>query len=120
MKPIQVPRLARTPRPLVLPQVVAKVLNRHTLVKSPESRLCVAVITAAIADCLSPSAKTRAEARRFILGPRLARWADAVGLELDFVRAIAREAGYLADHTRPPAVKRAARTSAPRKEPAHA
>ena len=86
------------PKPLVGLQVIEKVLNRHTFLVCPESRLVVAVIGSAIADCLSLSNKRqRNAARRFVLGADLALWCDLVGLHPDFVRRIARQAGYLAD-----------------------
>ena len=39
----------------------------------------------------------RREARRFLLGNDLGLWCDWVGLNPDFVRRIAQQAGYLAD-----------------------
>ncbi len=60
----------RPPKPLVGQRVLEKVLNRHTAVSCPESRLLVAVISVAIVDCLSPSNRhLRRQARRFVLGP---------------------------------------------------
>ena len=41
------------PKPLVTLTPIDKVLNRHTFLVTPESRLVVAVITRAIGDCLS-------------------------------------------------------------------
>ena len=101
----------RPPKPLVGQRVLEKVLNRHTAVSCPESRLLVAVISAAIVDCLSLGKGVRREARCFVLGPDLERWCDWVGLNPDFVRRIAHQAGYLADeqqhweggHTKAPA-----------------
>ena len=87
----------RPPKPLVGQRVLEKVLNRHTAVNCPESRLLVAVISVAIVDCLSLGKGVRREARRFVLGPDLERWCDWVGLNPDFVRRIAQQAGYLAD-----------------------
>ena len=58
----------RPPKPLVGQRVLEKVLNRHTAVSCPESRLFVAVISAAIVDCLSLGKGVRREARRFLLG----------------------------------------------------
>ncbi|AKH37559.1 MULTISPECIES: hypothetical protein [Nitrosomonas] len=85
------------PRPLAGLEAVEKIMNRHVQVTCPESRLVVAVIALAIQDCLDRSdSKQRHEARRFILGPGLQHWCDLVGLHVDFVRAIARKAGYLA------------------------
>ena len=60
-------------------------------------RLAVAVITRAIGDCLSLGRGVRREARRFLLGDDLGLWCDLVGLHPDFVRFVARKAGYLAD-----------------------
>ena len=87
----------RPPKPLVGQRVLEKVLNRHTAVNCPESRLLVAVISAAIVDCLSLGKGVRREARRFLLGNDLGLWCDWVGLNPDFVRRIAHQAGYLAD-----------------------
>jgi len=86
------------PKPLVGLQAIEKVLNRHTFLVTPESRLVVAVIARAIHDslCLT-NRRMRREARRFLLGDDLALWCDLVGLHPDFVRRIARQAGYLAD-----------------------
>ena len=85
------------PKPLVTLTPIDKVLNRHTFLVTPESRLVVAVITRAIGDCLSLGRGVRREARRFLLGDDLGLWCDLVGLHPDFVRFIARKAGYLAD-----------------------
>ena len=101
----------RPPKPLVGQRVLEKVLNRHTAVSCPESRLFVAVISAAIVDCLSLGKGVRREARRFLLGDDLGLWCDWVGLNPDFVRRIAHQAGYLVDeqqnweggHTKAPA-----------------
>jgi len=98
----------RPPKPLVGQRILEKVLNRHTAVRCPESRLVVAVISVAIVDCLCQSSRRlRRQARHFILGTDLQTWCDWVGLNPDFVRRIARQAGYLADqapqHKRAPA-----------------
>ena len=85
------------PKPLVTLMPIDKVLNRHTFLVTPESRLVVAVITRAIGDCLSLGRGVRREARRFLLGDDLGLWCDLVGLHPDFVRFVARKAGYLAD-----------------------
>ena len=86
------------PKPLVGIRPVERMLNRHTAMDSPESRLVVAVIARAIDDCLSLGNKRqRREARRFVLGDDLTLWCDLVGLHPDFVRFVARNAGYLAD-----------------------
>lgn len=85
------------PKPLVCVHPIEKVLNRHTFLVTPESRLVVAVIARAIGDCLSLSVRPRREARRFLLGDDLTLWCDLVGLHPDFVRFVARKAGYLAD-----------------------
>ena len=42
----------RPPKPLASQRVLEKVLNRHTAVRCPESRLLVAVISVAIVDSL--------------------------------------------------------------------
>ena len=86
------------PKPLVGLQAIEKVLNRHTFLVTPESRLVVAVLARAIHDSMSLSnRRMRREARRFLLGDDLALWCDLVGLHPDFVRFVARKAGYLAD-----------------------
>ena len=85
------------PKPLVGVHPIEKMLNRHTFLVTPESRLVVAVIARAIGDCLSLSVRPRREARRFLLGDDLTLWCDLVGLHPDFVRFVARKAGYLAD-----------------------
>ena len=88
----------RPPKPLASQRVLEKVLNRHTAVRCPESRLLVAVISVAIVDSLSLTNRhLRRQARRFVLGPELEKWCDLVGLHSDFVRFVARKAGYLAD-----------------------
>jgi hypothetical protein len=92
------PERWRPPKPLVGPRALEKVLNRHTAVSCPESRLVVAVISVAIVDCLCLTNRhLRREARHFVLGPDLEKWCDWVGLNPDFVRRIACQAGYLAD-----------------------
>jgi len=86
------------PKPLVGLPTLERVLNRHTAFACPESRLVVAVIALAIHDALCVSnRRRRARARRFLLGEDLTPWCALVGLEPDFVRFIARRAGYLAD-----------------------
>ncbi len=86
------------PKPLVGLQAIEKALNRHTVLVTPESRLVVAVLARAIHDSLSLSnRRMRREARRFLLGDDLTLWCDLVGLHPDFVRFVARKAGYLAD-----------------------
>lgn len=85
------------PKPLVGVRPVEKVLNRHTVVACPESRLVVAVIVRAIDDCLAHCTKPRRQARRFLLGDELIQWCDLVGLNPEFVRFVAQRAGYLAD-----------------------
>jgi len=86
------------PKPLVGLQAIEKVLNRHTFLVCPESRLVVAVLARAIHDSLSlTNRRMRREARRFLLGDDLTLWCDLVGLHPDFVRLVARKAGYLAD-----------------------
>ena len=54
------------PKPLVTLTPIDKVLNRHTFLVTPESRLVVAVITRAIGDCLSLGRGLRRESRRSI------------------------------------------------------
>ena len=101
MNPVALkPERWRPPKPLVGQRALEKVLNRHTAVRCPESRLVVAVIGQAIFDCLTPCSRPRREARRFVLGDALTTWCDLVGLNPDFVRLVAKKAGYLADETR--------------------
>ena len=86
------------PKPLIGLQPIERMLNRHTFTRCPESRLAVAVITLAIGDCLSRDRhRERREARRFILGAGLDEWCDRVALNPEFVRLVAKKAGYLAD-----------------------
>lgn len=86
------------PKPLVGLQTLEKVLSRHTFLVCPESRLVVAVLARAIHDSLSlTNRRMRRQARRFLLGDDLALWCDLVGLPPDFVRFVAKKAGYLAD-----------------------
>lgn len=86
------------PKPLVGIQPIERMLLRHTFMVCPESRLVVAVIVRAIGDCLSRDLhRERREARRFILGPHLDEWCDHVALNPEFVRFVAKKAGYLAD-----------------------
>ena len=86
------------PKPLVGLQAIEKVLNRHTFLVTPESRLVVAMLARAIHDslCLT-NRRMRREARRFLLGDDLTLWCDLVGLHPDFVRFVAKKAGYLVD-----------------------
>ena len=88
----------RPPKPLVGLQPIERMLLRHTVVVCPESRLVVAMITRAIGDCLCQSLRhERRDARRFLLGPMLTDWCNLVGLNPEFVRFVAKKAGYLAD-----------------------
>lgn len=87
----------RPPKPLVELPIIEKVLNRHTFLVCPESRLVVAVLACAIGDCMDRSTSLRCQARRFLLGDGLTTWCDLVDLHPDFVRFVARKAGYLAD-----------------------
>lgn len=87
------------PRPLVRLTVIDKLLRRHIVYSCPEAHLAVAVITLAIGDCLDPDDALRAEARHFLAGAALEFWCDAVDLEPEFVRAIARKGGYLPSET---------------------
>ena len=81
------------PKPLVGLSAIEKVLNRHTFLVTPESRLVVAVLARAIHDSLSLSnRRMRREARRFLLGDQLTLWSDLLGLHPDFVRFLARKA----------------------------
>lgn len=105
----------RPPKPLVGQRVLEKVLNRHTAVSCPESHLLVAVISVAIVDCLCLNNRhLRRQSRRFVLGPELQKWCGWVGLNPDFVRRIARQAGYLADEQQHWEVGRAKEPTQPR------
>lgn len=85
------------PKPLVGQRTIEKVLTRHTAVRCPKSQLVVAMISLAVVDCLSLTNRSlRREARRFVLGEDLVRWCELIGLNPDFVRFVARKAGYLA------------------------
>jgi len=60
------------PKPLVGLQPIEKVLNRHTFLVCPETRLVVAMIARVIHDSLSlTNRRMRREARRFLLGDDL-------------------------------------------------
>lgn len=96
-KPVGLQRW-RPPKPLVGLSPIERMLNRHTAVVCPESRLVVAVLVRAIGDCLClTNRRERRKARQFIFGADLQRWCDLVGLEANFVRHVARKAGYVAD-----------------------
>lgn len=86
------------PKPLVGLTVINKVLSRHTETSGPETRLVIALIVRAIDGCLSRgNGRMRREARRFLLSDQLDWWCDHIGINPDFVRLVARKAGYLAD-----------------------
>lgn len=88
----------RPQKPKVGLSVLEKVLNRHTVMSCPESRLVVSVISIAIVDCLClDNHLLRREARKFVLGHDIETWCEWVGLEPWFVRSLASNAGYLAE-----------------------
>ncbi|HQT03378.1 MAG TPA: hypothetical protein PLU46_00160 [Thiotrichales bacterium] len=85
-----------TQKPRIHIQAVEKVMNRHTAMRCPESRLVVAMIAKAMHDCwYAPSKVEMKSALRFLLGTDMEIWAEKVGLEPSFVRFIGRKAGYL-------------------------
>lgn len=64
-----------------------------------EQRLAVAVILQAMIDVRFGSLLEGRSARAFLLGPDLQIWVDHLGLDIDFVRTVARKSGYLLDDT---------------------
>lgn len=91
-----------TQKPRIHIQAVEKVMNRHTAMRCPESRLVVAMIAKAMHDCwYAPSKVEMRTALRFLLGADMDIWAEKVGLEPEFVRFIGRKAGYLPETINP-------------------
>lgn len=84
------------PIPLLPATAFTRMLRRHMAVDTPESRLVLAVLVQSIQDCVNrDSAEVRCSARQFLLGPELGPWCELIGLDADFLRQVAREAGYL-------------------------
>jgi len=97
LPPRPMPRLgAHRPRPLVGMRAIERLLRRHVYVPCPEANLMVAVLCQAIADAASLNRDTRRCAQRFLRGDDLDTLACLVGLHPDFVREVARRAGYWA------------------------
>ena len=67
---------------------VERMLSRHTLTHSPESRLVVALLARAILDQGVSSQRRSAEV--FLDGKACAHWCSLVGLDPAFVREMAR------------------------------
>jgi hypothetical protein len=86
---------ARGPQPLVGIRAIERMLLRHTVTPTPEVRLVVAMICQAMADCVVGGPLARADAESFMHDWRLDAWADAVGLNPEFVREVATKALYL-------------------------
>ena len=82
-------------RPLVGIRAVNRMLLRSVQANCPEVQLIVCVITQAIADCALADAQDKAAAQRFMYCWRLEAWAQAVGLDPDFVREVAIKTQYL-------------------------
>jgi len=74
-------------------------LLRSVNAKCPEAQLVVAGISQAIADCALASGGEKAAALCFMRGWRLNAWAQAVGLDPDFVREVAVRTQYLEERT---------------------
>ena len=66
---------------------VERMLSRHTLTHSPESRLVVALLARAILDQCMPSQRRSAEA--FLAGTACTHWCQMVGLDPAYVREMA-------------------------------
>jgi hypothetical protein len=77
-------------------RAIERLLRRHVVAPSPEAHLVVAVLCQAIADAASLNRDTRRCAHRFLRGDDLDTLACLVGLHPDFVREVARRAGYWA------------------------
>ena len=82
-------------RPLVGIRAVNRMLLRSVDATCPEVQLIVSVISQAIADCTLADVDDRAAAQRFMYCWRLTAWAQAVGLDPDFVREVAIRTQYL-------------------------
>jgi len=98
LPPHPMPRMiwAHRPRPLVGMRAIERLLRRHVVAPSPEAHLLVAVLCQAIADAASLHRDTRRCAHRFLRSDDLDTLACLVGLHPDFVREVARRAGYWA------------------------
>ena len=79
--------------------MVNRVLSRKLAAITPESRLVLAMITQAIADCHERDDRDRHDARRFLTSRRLDFWCDLLDIEAEFVRMIAVRSGFLVDES---------------------
>ena len=86
---------ARRAKPLVGIRAVARMLLRSVDATLPEAQLVVAVIAQAIYDCALAEPSERSSAQRFMRSWRLDVWAEAVGLNPEFVREVAIKTLYL-------------------------
>jgi hypothetical protein len=95
---------ARLAKPLVGIGAIERMLRRQADSAIPETRLVVVVICLAMADCVAGEPEIRADAQAFMCDWRLDAWAQAVGLNPEFVREVAVKAGYLDLEKEPQAV----------------
>ena len=82
-------------KPLVGIRAVHRMLLRSVDATCPEVQLIVSVISQAIADCSLAETFDKVAAQRFMYCWRLEAWAQAVGLDPDFVREVAIKTQYL-------------------------
>ncbi len=84
------------PIPLLPISAVTRMLRRQMAVDTLEARLILAVLMQSVQDCVDrEEPQVRCSARQFLLGPQLQPWCELIGLEAEFVRYVAREAGFL-------------------------
>ena len=95
MTAIQPRKHSKVLRPLVGIRAIHRMLLRSVDATCPEVQLIVCVISQAIADCALGDSGDKAAAQRFMQGWRLAAWAQAAGLDPDFVREVAVKTRYL-------------------------
>jgi hypothetical protein len=79
--------------------MVNRVLSRKLAAITPESKLVLAMITQAIADCHERDDRDRHDARRFLTSRRLDFWCDLLDIEAEFVRMVAVRSGFLVDES---------------------
>ena len=82
-------------KPLVGIRAVNRMLLRSVDATCAEVQLIVSVISQAIADCALADAQDKAAAQRFMYCWRMEAWAQAVGLDPEFVREVAIRTQYL-------------------------
>ena len=74
-----------------------RLLLSHSVSKSPEAKLLIAVITQAISDCkndaIGPAGKK--DAKDFLSGPRLDSISDLLGIEGEYIRQLCKRGGYI-------------------------